>query len=213
MASSTIRGGLDALVGLGSTDVHGVSKRTGARSWSTRDNGNPAHMLTFVRDLMGLDDNVLFTMERDFNRNVVMYRPALGVTGELDLSTLATASWLMVPDTADLDHTTVEMVDEELVEEKLTALEQLGYGTKVVAHRDDLAFAVAALPDTPMFLVQTAEGQWRAHVEVEGTRWTLNRIMLHTTPRAFGMFPGVSEVHVEVEDDKGQVAQFYYAVK
>ena len=211
MAFSVIKGGLEALHKLGSTDVHGVSRRTGNRSWSTNDNGNPANMLRFVRDLMGEDDDILFTIERDINRNVVVYRPSLTPRGELDTSSLAKGSWLLVPEEVDLDNTTVEMVEEELVEEEFTALEQMGYGVDMV-HQDDLCFAVRALPDNHLHLFQTPAGKWRARLLVEGKLWTLQRILLHTTPRALGLFPAVSELHVEVEDAAtGAVAQFYYA--
>jgi hypothetical protein len=160
---------------------------------------------------MGPEDDVIFTIERDFNRNVVMYRPSLTRQGELNTSKLVDAAWLMVPAEVDLDNTTVDMVDEELVEEELTSMEELAYGVDVV-HVDDLCFAVRAFPDNHMFLKKTPNDQWRATVMVEGRMWTLRRILLHTIPRAFGLFPAVSEMHLEVEDEAGAVAQFYYAI-
>jgi len=211
MASSAVEGGLNALHKLGSTDIKGVSKRDGSRSWCTNDNGNPANMLTFVRNLMGQDDDVLFIVERDINRNVVFYRPALTSTGELDTSLVAGGSWLIVADEADLDNTTEEMVDEQLVEEELTRLERLGYGVKRVSG-PELIFSIAALPDTPLTLFQNEEGAWRVWVEIEGDKWIVQRIMLHTQARMLGMFPQVTEVHFDVESTCGLVAQFYFAV-
>jgi hypothetical protein len=175
-------------------------------------------MLTLVRNLMGGDtrddgddDPVLFIVERDLNRNVVMYRP-----GNAEL---VQPSWLLVPEEADLDNITVEMVDEQLVEEDLTKLEQLGYGVKRLSGEGAASrFYMAALPDTPLTLFQTQEGKRRVWVEIEGKRWILQRVMLHTRPRALGWFPTVTEVHLEVEmmtesgAGSGMVAQFYYAV-
>jgi hypothetical protein len=218
MASSAVEGGLNSLHKLGSTDVNGVSRRTGSRSWSVADNGNPDDMVTFVRNFMGQDDDVLFIVERDFNRNVVIYRPCFVHDGtELNTSKVAGGSWLIVPDDVDLDNMTEEVVDD-LVEEDLTKLEHLGYGVKKMSGGEgELKFSIAALPDTPLTLFKHVDEEgsevWRVSIEIEEHRWIVRRIMLHTKPRALGLFPSVTEVHLEVEDygAHGMVAQFYYS--
>ena len=209
MASTVIRGGLSALVKLGSTDSEGVSKRSTFRSWCTCDNGNPAHMLDFVRDFMGADDEILFILERDINRNVVVYRPSFTATGDLDRNSMARASWLLVPREADLEHTTISMADEELVEEDLSVLEKYAYAVTVL---DEFTFALAALPDTPLVLTRNTNGKWCVRIEIESQWWTLQRILVHTTPMAFNMFPAVSEIHFDVQEN-GRTAQFYYATQ
>lgn len=211
MAQAALRGGLSALVQLGSTDADGVSKRRTDRSWCTCDNGNPAHMLDFIRDFMGAEDNILFILERDFNRNVVVYRPLLNDAGAVVQDLLAGATWLLVPPDADLDQTTISMVDENLIEEDLSTLEKCAYAVSVV-NADANTFAVAALPDTPLVLTQTADGKWCARIEIESQWWTLQRIFVHTTPAVFNLFPKVSEIHLDVRQDDGRTAQFYYAI-
>ena len=209
MTSAVLRGGLSALLKLGWTDADGVSKRTTGRSWCTCDNGNPAHMLDFVRDFMGPTDDILFILERDLNRNIVIYRPSFIADGEVDRETLARASWLLVPREADLDHTTIAMADEELVEEDLTVLEKRAYAVTVL-NPDNFIFSVAALPDTPLVLTQDPNGKWCVRIEIDSQWWTLQRIMVHTTPSVF-MFPAVSEIHLDVYQETGRTAQFYYA--
>lgn len=209
--TSAINGGLDSLIELGVIDVHNVSHRASTREWATTDNGNPANMLGFVRDIMGADDEVLFIVERDFNRNVVLYRPTLTYSGDLDTTQIVNAGWLMISDEADLDDANVAMDDDAISEEAMTSLEELGYGVNVI-NGSNLCFAIRALPDVPLFLVQNAKGQWRARIEIKGQMWVLHRIFITTTPRSFG-FPKVSELHLEVCDvDTDAIAQFFYAL-
>ena len=204
MSTSALRGGLAALERLGSIDSSGsVHRVPGARAWSTADNGNPDNMLEFVRDVLGEHDTVMFTIERDLNRNVMIYRPNF----EGDAAP-ARPGWLMVPADADLDNTTIDMVDNQLKEEDITGIEQLGYGVK---SSGPSSFSIRALPDTVVHMFETDDQQWRVRVEVDGTLRVLQRIVLFVTTR-FGL-PGVREVHVEVEDDAGAVSQHFYAVK
>jgi len=205
MSVSALKGGLNALMKLGCTHVDGVSTRTTSRSWSMNDNGNPSHMLQFVRDF--ISDDVLFTIERDFNRNVILMSPSLDATGNLNT---VKASWFMVPSDVDIE---CEETHGSLYEEELTKLEYMGYGvTNVVPNTP--SFCVAALPDTPLNLVRDPVTQkWRVCITIENVTWMLQRILLYTKPRALGMFPSVTELHLEVADASGAVAQFYYAVK
>ena len=206
MATAAINGGLEGLVYLGTIDGVGTSHRAVAdRRWRTSDNGNPPNMLGVVRDLMGPGDRVLFIVERDFNRNVAMYRPALLSADEVDTNRMVGVTWLLVNRDADLENL------DGLFEENLTVLEEVGYGVDVVME-DDMVFSIRSLPDTPLFLVNN--GGWCVQIEIASRRMTLTRIILHTTKRAFGLFPGVTEVHLEVEDPRtGAVEQHFYAVK
>lgn len=189
------------LILLGHTTPDGGCTRTTSRSWCTCDNGNPVDMLTFIRDFIGKDETVLFILERDVNRNVVLYR--------FDEDTMSVdASWLLIPEDADLTQTTIAMVDEELVQEDLSSVEQHIYGTGAL-NAADMRFNLAALVDMPLHVRQNAMGQWRVYIELEAREWILQRINVHTDK---GLVPVVTEIHFDVEDTAGRSLQFYYAI-
>lgn len=164
------------------------------------DNGNPEDTLEIVRGVMGRDENVMFTIERDFNRNVCYYSTQDGVSVD--------AKWLLIPDDIDLHDMSIEQVEDELVEEPLTRMETYAYGTKSLGQG---RFMLNAIKGEQLGIRRDQEGNYRATIFIQGIHWTLRRIMIHTKPALGMLYPSVTEIHLEVEDVHGDIAQFFYA--
>jgi hypothetical protein len=191
-------GGISTLTRLGSVDGYGNATQLGAREWSNADNGNPDNMINFTRGFLG-DEDILFIVERDLNRNVCYY--------SLDEHKVV-PTWLMIPDDVDLSSMTIEQIDGDLVsEEALTMLERRGYGVDVL---DPTHFTVRALKGEVFTIRRDDNGNARAYIHIDHRDWQVRRVMIHTKPSMLG-FPSVREIHIEVEDG-GRITQFFFGV-
>lgn len=194
----TRTGGISSLTCLGRVDVHGNATQLGDTEWSTEDNGNPGNMTEFTRDFLG-QDNIMFIIERNLNRNVCYYT--------LDLeSSRVIPTWLIIPDGVDVSDMSIDDV-EEVTEERLTMLENRVYGVDTI---DDSHFVVRALKGA-VFTIRRDGDSARATIEVDNRTWVLNRIMIHTTPSRLLGIPSVTEIHLDVEDENGKIVQFFFA--
>lgn len=196
MASSALSGGLSAITCLGSVNTEGRVTRRFRTLWKTGDNGNPSNIVDIAREMVS--DNVMFTVERDFNKNVCCY--VLHPDGRL------IPQWLMIPPDADVENASMDDLHDIVHTEELTFLEKKGYGISTKGSQ----FSLNALKGERFKLVRGGEHP-RATVEIEGTTWFVHRIFLHTEPNMVG-FPSVKEIHLTVHDQQGKVAQFFYRI-
>ena len=205
MASRVLSGGIANLTRLGHMAVDGALYQTSERQWMHDDNGNPADMLELTRNLLrdsskpGQD--VVFTIERNLNRNVCHYtfNPESGKVEP---------GWLMVPPDVDLEDMSIDDVEEQLSEEDLNIIERKAYGIDMMS---PTKFSLRALKGEVFTLRPDKEGNQRATLHLDGDTWTLCRILIQTKPNAF-KFPAVHELHMEVCDAQDCTAVFYFAV-
>lgn len=161
-----------------------------------KSNGNPYDMLTVVRELMeGENRRALFIVERDTNRNVLMYLA--------DSSQLAQPLWLMVKSPPVHYNSNVPLRDDEEVDlgnvfvEELTALENaVGYGLVEGAN----CIYLQALKQQPIFIEKLGD-EWHARIQISDSseRLYLRRIFICTEPRPIAPWPKITEVHVQVQ--------------
>jgi len=204
MATNVISGGLSALNYLGCVDTEGEIHYETDRQWAVADNGNPENILEITRGVLGENDTLMFIIERDFNRNVCYYKANTDAGGREQVL----PNWLIIPRDIDMHNLSIEEVEDELKEENLTMVETYAYGTKNI---DTNQFMVNALKGEQLSIFKDDEGNYRASIFIRGTPWVLNRIMIHTKSVAMGLYPAVSEIHLDVETLGGTPAQFFYA--
>ena len=183
-------------------------------SWRRPHNGNPPNMIDVVRSLFP-DQSVLFIVERDVNRNVVVYT--------LDKTRAnVRVYWLMIPSSApfythDSPHT--EEIDlGNIHTEDLTAIEnRLAYGVTMHSNAapETLCVSVKAIGEERMF-VDTYTGV--ASVVIAENQLELRRVFISTEPRSWMPYPKTVEVHVEVAAPSSEpeaadvVVTYHYAV-
>ena len=95
MASSS--NGFSSMTLLGTTNFAGVFEGPN-RDYLMLGNHNPSNMLTHVRQWLGND--VVFIIERNFNRNVVVYKMRRMSNGHVNPTTPLDVFWLLVNDNA-----------------------------------------------------------------------------------------------------------------
>lgn len=183
-------------------------------SWRRPHNGNPPNMIDVVRSLFP-DQTVLFIVERDVNRNVVVYT--------LD-KTRANVHvfWVMIPSSAPFythDSAHTQEIDlGNIHTEDLTAIEnRMAYGVTLqhnTASGDSLCMSVKAIGEERIF-VNTYTGV--ASVVIAENALELRRVFISTEPRSWMPYPKTVEVHVEVAAPSGDsetdvVVMYHYAV-
>lgn len=194
-------GGLSSLTRLGSIDGYGNETQLSDRAWSTDENENDDMMVEFTRNVLGEHDNILFVIERNFNRNVCYY--------QLDPETgKVTPAWLIIPDHLDVSNMSIFDVDNELREEELTMMESRVYGVDMI---DESHFTVRALKGE-VFTIHRTGDTARATVDIDDKSWVVRGILIHTRPGLVFGIPTVTEIHVEVEDKNERVFHFFFAV-
>lgn len=180
-----------------------------APSWRRPHNGNPTSMIDVVRSLFP-EQTILFIIERDVNRNVVVYT--------LDKTRAnVRVFWLMIPSTAPLythDAPLPSEIDLGSVHtEDLTAVEnRLAYGVNVLNDGGDgLALAVKAIGEERVY-VDTFSGV--ASVTIADTTMELRRVFISTEARSWMPYPKTVEVHVECAPPGSEdlVVTYHYAV-
>lgn len=208
MATHAVSGGLSSLTYLGCVDPQGDVHYATDRCWSTDENGNPENILDITRGVMGANDTLMFIIERDVNRNVCHYTANLDDSGALVHENPVAPSWLIVPAGIDMHNMSIQEVEDDLTEEGLTTMETYAYGTKNLKNG---RFMVNALKGEQLSMFQDQEGNYRTSIVIQGMHWVLRRIMIHTKPVMLGLYPSVSEIHLDVESRQGDPAQFFYA--
>lgn len=168
-----------------------------SRQWITEDNGNPDDILDIARELVS--EHVMFTIERNFNKNVCCY--------QLDDGQVC-PQWLMIPDDEDMMEADLDRLQEVTHLEDLTMFESRAYGVDVL---EADKFIVKALKGEELRLVEDHKGVFRTVIHIDGHPWFLKRIFLHTKPNMVN-FPSVHEIHIEVTDEQDRVTQFFFAV-
>lgn len=196
MASKVRSGGISSLNYLGCVDARGVVDQKTSRQWITEDNGNPDDILDIAQDLVS--ENVMFTIERNFNKNVCCY--------DLDNGQVH-PKWLMIPDDEDMMEADRDRLREVTHLEDLNMVEKQAYGVDVEGDK----FFVKALRGEELELVKDHNGSFRSVIHIHGQPWFLKRIFLHTKPNMLN-FPSVHEIHVEVTNENNKVSQFFFAV-
>lgn len=196
MASKVRSGGISSLNYLGCVDARGVVDQKTSRQWITEDNGNPDDILDIAQDLVS--ENVMFTIERNFNKNVCCY--------DLDNGQVH-PKWLMIPDDEDMMEADRDRLREVTHLEDLNMVEKRAYGVDVEGDK----FFVKALRGEELELVKDHNGSFRSVIHIHGQPWFLKRIFLHTKPNMLN-FPSVHEIHVEVTNENNKVSQFFFAV-
>lgn len=181
-------------------------------SWHAMTNGNPANMLDVTRSLF--EDNhkrVLFILERDTNRNVLMYT--------YDADALMVPQWLMIPG-APVHYNSDEPLNEDaeielgnIYTEELTPLEStIGYGVRV--DRAEQEAYIHALRDQPIYVRKVGE-EWYAMIQLapDTAPLFLRKISIITQPRPLSPIPRVIETHLEVQQSvSGPLIVYRYRV-
>ena len=196
MASKVRSGGISSLNYFGCVVARGVVDQKTSRQWITEDNGNPDDILDIAQDLVS--ENVMFTIERNFNKNVCCY--------DLDNGQVH-PKWLMIPDDEDMMEADRDRLREVTHLEDLNMVEKQAYGVDVEGDK----FVVKALRGEELELVKDHNGSFRSVIHIHGQPWFLKRIFLHTKPNMLN-FPSVHEIHVEVTNENNKVSQFFFAV-
>ena len=145
-------------------------------NWRRDSNGNSEDVLHVVKELFP-DDEILFVIERDFNRNILVYKTAFDENDELDLSKIVDVFWLMVD--APVSPTNLGRVHIE----ELSILERsLAYG--VEANKDEIGYYIKIRALNEPIRVFYEADELHAGLAVKGNMMTLERVMIYTTPRA-----------------------------
>lgn len=202
--------------------------------WQKSRNENP--LKGFFRGVKRLVFNkceLLFIIERDLNRNVVIYGLNKSEAGVIELPTVA--FWLMIPGQQSIperitnpdadanNDTDSESTDAETCEfpsqthtEGLTFLEKtLAYGIAKTDESDiaDEVIFIKALENQPIYVRRDDQGRFYASVIINGAAMCLRRIFICTDPEA-SILSSTKEVHVEVSETlrSHSSVTYYYRV-
>lgn len=188
---------------------------TATGPWRHGGNGNPRNMLEVVQSLLP-DLNIVFLVERDLNRNIVLYCVNECRPGVVDRENPMTVMWLMIPQTPDTTSSTEDVDLGEVYTEDLNTLERtLAYGlTNVVVQSDDkLQVRVRAVNgEDIMIRYHAAERTWEAIVLVQQRYLYLDRFRIFTEPRKFAPWPKTVELHVDGRLMAGGEISYHFEV-
>lgn len=191
-------------------------------------NGNPDTMLNYVRSWLGPD--VLFLVERSFNRNVVVYKLRRDASGEVDGTDPVEVFWLML----QAEHGWADMTEDTdsddsgsengaqsppqktvpvMHTEDLTTVERtLAYGLNISRGDSVGRFVVGirALRGEPLYVSNHPMHGWITAIMWKGEPLVMERIMAYTEPRAWGLWPTVRQMHVRVKTIRNQPKILYF---
>lgn len=215
-------GGLGSMryLGVTSQGVDYPNPQLPNATWRRDNNGNPSNMLSLVRSVI-LDDTVLFLIERDLNRNVVVYRANINEdTGAPDATNPVTVFWLMIPGTPSKVDQVAENSDEEDDDEELDMgdmyTEDLNTVEKTVAYGVDsrvvggkVKLYVKALRGESITL-EKQDGTWHGTMNMAGESMRIERVLVSTEPRTWGMWPTITESHMELREPTGRLNTYHY---
>lgn len=191
-------------------EYNAVGEACASPAWRRPHNGNPPNMVDVVRALFP-DQTILFLVERDINRNAVVYT--------LDKTrSKVVVYWLMIPSSAPFythDFPNSQEVDlGQIHTEDLTAIEnRLAYG--VVMHQtgsDQLCMSVKAIGEERIF-IDTYTGV--ASIIIADNSMELRRVFISTEARSWMPYPKTVEVHVEcatAAQEESVTVTYHYAV-
>jgi len=217
-----ITGGLASMTYLGVTsNGHEYPNPSVPNStWRKDGNQNPNNMFDIIRSLF--DDNVLFVIERDINRNVVVYKLNVRPDGSVDPANPIEVFWLMIPVAAptgpesDDDSGDDEDEDEDEVDlgdvytEDLTQMERtLAYGVQTEVRNGNRVMFVKALRGEPITVKRTETG-WKGCMTIAGVEMSIERILISTEPRAWGLWPTITEAHMHMRENNGRLNVYHY---
>lgn len=219
--ASAVRGGFSSMVLLGTLNHEGVFKGEFRSELLEGGNGNPANMLQRVRRLLGKD--VLFLVERSFNRNVVVYKLRRTASGDVNVEDPVEVFWLMFDNgellvdevgegggeeedgsSSDEDEGKVQP-DVAMHTEDLTRVERtLAYGLNVTPGGVNgvnggvpvFQLGIRALRGEPLRLFEHPRHGWCVGIVFCGEPLILERVMAYTERRSFGLWPTVKQMHV-----------------
>lgn len=187
--------------------------------WRRKQNGNPSNLYSSVKEVLGAV-NVLFIVERDLNRNVVVYAVDTESPLIIPPPVQTQVFWLMIPAAAPVAGRSVPIRGEsdddssdsdsdgdppgasnlgEVYTEDLTIVERryaYGLTTRNITYTEEEIF-IKALDKQPIRVRMHADGSYYATIQIGGTDMVLNRIFICTEPGAL-LWPKTTEVHLEV---------------
>lgn len=176
--------------------------------WRHGTNGNPAAMRDVVHTLLP-DCHAAFVVERDVNRNVVVYA-VNEASGRVDTTQPVSAFWLMIPAAVSADDL------GEVYTEDLTKVEQtLAYGVSQHRVQPDgtLLVNVRALNGEPITLYKDAtDASWRARVSMQGGVLNVHKFMIFTEARKWAPWPKTVELHVLGTAQGGTPVTYHFEV-
>ena len=219
----------DNRVFLGTSDGLMNEPHTGPVPWRVNRNGNPPDVYRKVKSLLSDSVNVLFVIERDVNRNVVVY----GVDADPSSTHVIPppvrthAFWVMIPDSRAVEtdvetDVEVDLGDEEEEEEglgdvtteDLTLVERTyAYGIKShsVTYTEE-EILIKAFEQQPIRVRMHEDGQYHATLQIGGTDMVLNRIYICTEKRSL-LWPTTTELHLEVREKFDSPSSITYFFK
>jgi hypothetical protein len=183
--------------------------------WRQKQNGNPSNLYSSVKEVLRAV-NVLFIVERDLNRNVVVYAVDTESPLIIPPPVQTQVFWLMIPAAARSVPIRGESDDDssdsdsdgdppgasnlgEVYTEDLTMVERryaYGLTTRNITYTEEEIF-IKALDKQPIRVRMHADGSYYATIQIGGTDMVLNRIFICTEPGAL-LWPKTTEVHLEV---------------
>ena len=181
--------------------------------WRQKQNGNPSNLYSSVKEVLGAV-NVLFIVERDLNRNVVVYAVDTESPLIIPPPVQTHVFWLMIPAAAPVAGWSVPRDDDssdsdsdppaasnlgEVYTEDLTIVERryaYGLTSRNITYTEEEIF-IKALDKQPIRVRIHADGSYYATIQIGGTDMVLNRIFICTEPGAL-LWPKTTEVHLEV---------------
>lgn len=168
--------------------------------WRHASNGNPANVCSVIQSLVE-DTHVLFVVERDVNRNVVVYSLEEGGGKKT-----VTPFWLMIP----APRSTTDLGD--VYTEDLTCVEtNLAYGVQQRVNTDaSITLSVRAINGLPIQIKPDKTGSYAAHISMHGGELIVKRFMIFTEPRRWSPWPKTVELHVETHTPDSAASPITY---
>lgn len=189
---------------------------TSSGPWRHDSNGNPTNMLEVVQALLP-DLNIVFVVERNLNRNVVLYCVNETRPGVVNGDNPITVMWLMISAPAPPTTTECDEVDlGNVYTEDLNTLERtLAYGVSNVTITGNTEFKtrICAVSGEDITIRYSATDKtWEALILMQNTYLRLNRFRIFTEPRKFAPWPKTVELHVDAKLMAGNAITYHFAV-
>lgn len=170
--------------------------------WRHGGNGNPENMLDVVRSILP-QYKIAFLVQRDLNRNLVLYTVNELSPGVADPASPLNAFWLMIPGSSLEKEGSKDEVDlGEVYTEDLNTLERtLAYGvsSSKVVKPGHVQASVRAVSGEGINVVYNAEDEeWNAYVNMNGEQVKLQQFFIYTEPRQWSPWPKTVELHIHV---------------
>lgn len=189
------------------TDSQGLrAAQQNCGPWRHSGSLNPPQLSDVVQSLLP-DMHVVFVVERDINRNVVVY--AVNDTGKgVDTTQPMSVFWLMIP-AAKSDTDLGEVYTEDLTRVEAN----LAYGVSRAQVHSPTKFTVnvRAVNGEPI-VVQKQGGKWQAFIHMNGDALAVKRFMIFTEARRWLAWPKSVEMHVDTVPVNSQPVTYHFEV-